>query len=140
MNDNHIDITSITARILTLIRAKTPNLNQPYDIDIDDGMLDQICEEFPDLGPRVLGRAIDGAHVELNKRHLVDRILALIAERTPKLNPTSSDVGLTDLFYQMCSEYPDLGGDPINVAFDRAHGELIEQHLRMVADEQGTRH
>jgi hypothetical protein len=65
MNDCHIDITNVTARILTLIRAETPKLN-PTSNDFDiEAMFAKVSSEYPSAGPDAVTRAFDAAHAEM---------------------------------------------------------------------------
>jgi hypothetical protein len=64
----------------------------------------------------------------------------LVAERTTEWNPSSDEIDLERMFHDVCEQFPDVDAEAIVSAFDIAHRELIEQRLRMVADERGTRH
>jgi hypothetical protein len=65
MNDITTDITSVTARIPTLIREETPKLNPtPADFDIE-AMFKKVCGEFPNAGPDGVMAAFDRAHAEM---------------------------------------------------------------------------
>ena len=68
MNDNRL-MRDVVARILTLIRAKTPKLN-PSSADIDlRGMMRQIQREYPYLALDCVSRAFDIAHDELIEQY-----------------------------------------------------------------------
>jgi hypothetical protein len=73
-------------------------------------------------------------------REVVDRILALVRAKTAKSNPTSDDIDLRSMFYQVHGEHPDLAADEVSRAFGIAHDEIIEQHHRMQAAKPGTVH
>jgi hypothetical protein len=73
-------------------------------------------------------------------REVVSRILFLIREQTPKLNPTSSDFDVEAMFARVCGEFPSAGPDGVMAAFDRAHAEMVAVFLRTAATATGTRH
>jgi hypothetical protein len=69
------------------------------------------------------------------------RILTLIREETPKLNPSSSDFDIEAMFARVSREYPNAGPDGVTRAFDAAHAVMVEVFLRAAgASATGTMH